>query len=80
MVFTNDKDLTNKLRMIADHGQATKYYDSIIGVNSRLDTFQAAILDVKIKYLDEYAAARRKAAKFYDSAFREIEDLQMPVY
>ncbi len=79
-MFTNDNDLAKKMRMIANHGQAKKYYHSVIGVNSRLDTLQAAILDVKLKYLDEYAAARQKAAKFYDDAFKDIEDLQTPVY
>lgn len=79
-MFTDDEKLANKLRMTANHGQAKKYYHSVIGVNSRLDTLQAAILDVKLKYLDEYAAARRKAAKFYDDALGNIEELQTPAY
>jgi dTDP-4-amino-4,6-dideoxygalactose transaminase len=65
--------------MIANHGQAKKYYHSVIGVNSRLDTIQAAILDIKLKYLDEYAAARQNAAAFYGAAFQNIEKLQTPV-
>ena len=78
-VFTNDDELAAKLRMIANHGQAKKYYHSVIGVNSRLDTLQAAILDIKLKHLDEYCAARLKVADKYDAAFAEIEALQTPV-
>lgn len=77
-IFTGDDELAKKIRMIANHGQAKKYYHSLIGVNSRLDTLQAAILNVKLKYLDEYCAARQKAAARYDEAFAEIEELQTP--
>ena len=65
--------------MIANHGQAKKYYHSVIGVNSRLDSLQAAILNVKLKYLDDYCAARLKVAEKYDEAFAAIEELQTPV-
>jgi dTDP-4-amino-4,6-dideoxygalactose transaminase len=78
-MFTNDDALAEKLRMIANHGQAEKYYHSVIGVNSRLDSIQAAILNVKLKNLGEYCAARGRAADFYDAAFSEIEELQTPV-
>ena len=78
-IFTNDNALAEKLRMIANHGQAERYYHSVIGVNSRLDSIQAAILNVKLKHLDEYCAARQRAAAFYDAAFSEIEELQTPV-
>ena len=78
-IFTSDDRLAAKMRMIANHGQSERYYHSVIGVNSRLDTIQAAILDIKLKHLDEYAAARRNAAAFYDDAFRNIEELQTPV-
>ena len=78
-MFTNDDEIAANLRMIANHGQTKKYYHGVIGVNSRLDSIQAAILDVKLKYLDEYAAARNKAAKFYDEAFANIEEIQTPV-
>ena len=78
-IFTGDDRLAEKMRMIANHGQAKKYYHSVIGVNSRLDTLQAAILDVKLKHLDEYCAARQKVAANYDEAFAEIEELQTPV-
>lgn len=77
-IFTDDDRLAEKMRVIANHGQTEKYYHSLVGVNSRLDSIQAAILDVKLKHLDEYCAARRQAADFYDAAFAEIEDLQTP--
>lgn len=78
-MFTDDDELAAKLRMIANHGQKETYYHDLVGVNSRLDSIQAAILNVKLKYLDEYAARRRQAAKFYDEAFADIEELQTPV-
>ncbi len=77
-IFTNDDELALKLRMIANHGQEKKYYHSVIGVNSRLDSVQAAILNIKLQRLDEYCHARRKAADFYDKGFAEIEELQTP--
>lgn len=77
-IFTNDEELAKKIRMIANHGQAKKYYHSVIGVNSRLDTLQAAILNVKLNYLDEYCAARQAVADKYDEVFVGIEDLQTP--
>jgi UDP-2-acetamido-2-deoxy-ribo-hexuluronate aminotransferase len=77
-IFTDDDELAQKIRMIANHGQAKKYYHSLIGVNSRLDTIQAAVLNVKLKYLDEYCAARQTAAAKYDEAFAGIEGLQTP--
>ncbi len=77
-IFTNDDDLAGKMRMIANHGQAKKYYHSVIGVNSRLDSLQAAVLNVKLRKLDDYCAARQKVAKVYDKAFVEVEELQTP--
>ena len=68
-MMTRDAQLAEKLRMIANHGQKKRYYHEIIGCNSRLDSIQAAILDIKLKQLDAYIAARVKAADFYDSAF-----------
>jgi dTDP-4-amino-4,6-dideoxygalactose transaminase len=65
--------------MIANHGQSERYYHSVIGVNSRLDTIQAAILNIKLEHLDEYARRGGSAAQFYDDAFRAIEELQTPV-
>ncbi len=78
-MFTNDDRLAKKIRMIANHGQSKQYYHDIIGVNSRLDSIQAAILDVKLKYLDDYAAARGAVAKKYDDAFRNVEEITTPV-
>lgn len=68
-IFTNDEELAVKLKMIANHGQSKRYYHDVVGCNSRLDTIQAAILDIKLKHLDEYISARRKAADFYDKTF-----------
>jgi UDP-2-acetamido-2-deoxy-ribo-hexuluronate aminotransferase len=66
-IFTNDHTLAEKMKMIANHGQRKKYHHEIIGVNSRLDTLQAAILKVKLKYLDEYRAKRQQVAAIYDA-------------
>jgi dTDP-4-amino-4,6-dideoxygalactose transaminase len=77
-MFTNDDALAAGLRMIANHGQAKKYYHSVIGVNSRLDTLQAAVLGVKLKYLDEYCSARQAVAARYDEAFSAIDGLAIP--
>lgn len=77
-LFTNDDDLAKMLRMITNHGQKKKYYHSVIGVNSRLDTIQAAILDIKLKHLDRYSNARQKVATKYDEAFKSIEAIQTP--
>ncbi len=75
---TNDVTLAKKMRMIANHGQSVQYVHDEIGVNSRLDSLQAAVLDVKLKYLDDYAARRRKVADFYDEAFKDIENVITP--
>lgn len=77
-LFTNDDRLAEKLRMIANHGQSVQYYHDIIGVNSRLDTIQAAILDVKLRRLDDYTRARQKAAAYYDRAFADHPLVKMP--
>lgn len=68
-IFTDDVELAAKMKMIANHGQSKRYYHDTVGCNSRLDSMQAAILDVKLKRLDQYIAARRKAADYYDQAF-----------
>ncbi|QDH81249.1 DegT/DnrJ/EryC1/StrS family aminotransferase [Echinicola soli] len=77
-IFTNDDLLAQKLRMIANHGQKQKYYHDSIGVNSRLDTLQAAILRVKLKYLDEYSSARNEVARKYDTAFEGHTNIISP--
>ena len=70
--------LADKMKMIANHGQSKRYYHDVVGCNSRLDTIQAAILDIKLKHLDEYIAARRKAADFYDKAFAGHPKIKTP--
>lgn len=77
-IFTNDPSLAEKIKMIANHGQKIKYQHDIIGVNSRLDTIQAAILNVKLKYLDEYTRSRNSVADFYDNHLKEVEFLEVP--
>jgi UDP-2-acetamido-2-deoxy-ribo-hexuluronate aminotransferase len=77
-IFTNDETLASSLRIIANHGQSRQYYHDKIGVNSRLDSIQAAILDVKLRYLDDYASAREKAATYYDKALSVIDFIQTP--
>ena len=77
-LFTNSGKLAEKIKMIANHGQKKKYHHEIIGVNSRLDTLQAAILGVKIKYLDAYIAERRAVADQYDAAFSGLEGVLIP--
>lgn len=68
-LFTDDDALAAKMKMIANHGQSRQYYFDVVGCNSRLDTIQAAILDIKLRHLDEYIVARTAAADFYDRAF-----------
>ena len=77
-LMTNDDELANKLKMVANHGQRVKYYHDMIGCNSRLDSLQAAVLRVKLKHLDEYCDARRKAADFYDNAFANHPKITTP--
>ncbi|MFC4263807.1 DegT/DnrJ/EryC1/StrS family aminotransferase [Ferruginibacter yonginensis] len=77
-IFTNDDALAVQLKMIASHGQSRQYYHDVVGCNSRLDAMQAAILDIKLKHLDEYIAARRKAADFYDKAFANNPKIEVP--
>lgn len=78
-IYTNDDDLASMLRMMANHGQNKRYYHAHVGVNSRLDSIQAAILDIKLKHLDAYAETRRAAAAHYDQAFANMEQLVVPV-
>ncbi len=78
-VFTNDDALATKLRQIVNHGMTVRYYHDMIGVNSRLDSIQAAILDIKLKHLDEYAQKRNHVADYYDKAFASEPHLKTPV-
>lgn len=76
---TNDDQLAGKIRMIANHGQSKRYYHDVVGCNSRLDTIQAAVLDIKLRQLDAYNEARRKAAAFYTQAFAHNPAIKPPV-
>src|ERR1035437_8102958 len=78
-IFTNDDELAKQLRVIVNHGMVVRYHHDVIGVNSRLDSIQAAILHVKLGHLDEYAAKRKAAADFYDKAFANNPRLTTPV-
>jgi len=77
-IFTNNDKLATKIRMLVNHGMSERYYHDYVGINSRLDSIQAAILSVKLKHLDEYTAARQKAAAFYNEAFADCERIQCP--
>lgn len=77
-IFTNNDELAKKMRVIANHGMDVRYYHDVVGVNSRLDSIQAAVLDVKLKYLDDYIKARRHAADYYDKAFAGNPKITIP--
>ena len=77
-IFTNNDKLAEKLKMIANHGQKERYYHEMVGCNSRLDSIQAAVLNVKLRHLDEYITARQRAAAFYDDAFANNKKLSVP--
>lgn len=77
-LFTNDDDLAKKLRRVCNHGSDVRYYHEVVGVNSRLDSLQAAILRIKLRHLDDYAAARNRTASAYDEAFAGIPGLTLP--
>ena len=77
-IFTNDDELAKQIRVVVNHGMTVRYYHDYIGVNSRLDSIQAAVLNVKLKRLDDYAAKRRAAADFYDKAFAGNPKLKTP--
>lgn len=77
-LYTNDDDLAAKARQVANHGMRVRYYHELVGINSRLDSIQAAILRVKLRHLNAYCDARRKAADYYDAAFKDIPELTTP--
>ncbi len=78
-IFTNSDELAESMRMIVNHGMGVRYYHDSIGVNSRLDSIQAAILRVKLPHLDAYCNRRRAAADFYDAAFADVDQLTTPL-
>jgi dTDP-4-amino-4,6-dideoxygalactose transaminase len=77
-LVTRNEELAKRIRMIANHGQKVKYKHDVIGVNSRLDSIQAAVLSVKLKYLDDYSASRNEVANSYDKAFIELQEILIP--
>ena len=77
-IFTNDDELAARMQAIANHGMVVRYHHDMIGVNSRLDSIQAAVLDAKLPHLDEYIAARQQAAEYYDNAFASNEKVLIP--
>lgn len=77
-LMTSDRELAAKAKMIANHGQSVKYHHDVVGCNSRLDSIQAAILDVKLECLDEYCEARRKSAHYYTEALKDVDGLKVP--
>jgi dTDP-4-amino-4,6-dideoxygalactose transaminase len=78
-IFTNNDELAAKMRAIANHGMVVRYYHDVVGVNSRLDSIQAAVLQVKLRFIDEYIAARQAAAEYYNAVFSKSEKLIIPV-
>lgn len=77
-IFTNNDKLAEELRAVVNHGMKIRYYHDFVGVNSRLDSIQAAILNVKLQHLDSYCDSRREAADYYDKAFAKIPQLTTP--
>ncbi len=77
-LFTNDDELAARIRAIANHGMVVRYHHDMVGVNSRLDTLQAAVLDAKLPHLDEYTQARQTAAAYYDRAFADMQGVLVP--
>ena len=77
-IFTNDDILADKMRAIANHGMVIRYHHDEVGVNSRLDSIQAAVLDAKLPHLDEYIASRQRAAAYYDNAFANHPHMLIP--
>ena len=78
-IFTNDDEMAHKMRGIVNHGMFIRYYHDMVGVNSRLDSLQAAILDVKLKQLDKYNENRQKAANYYSTVFAGNPHIQTPI-
>ena len=77
-IFTNDDELAQKMKAVANHGCFVRYHHDFVGVNSRLDSIQAAILDAKLPHLNEYIAARQRAAAYYDKTFANNAHILIP--
>jgi UDP-2-acetamido-2-deoxy-ribo-hexuluronate aminotransferase len=78
-IFTNNNEIAGKIRVLANHGMKLRYHYDEIGINSRLDTIQAAVLDIKLKYLESYIAARRDAANSYSTKLKDVKELKLPL-
>ena len=78
-LITNNNLLADRIRMIANHGQSKRYYHDVVGCNSRLDTMQAVVLNIKLGRLDEYNNARRSVAEFYNASFKENSKITTPI-
>lgn len=78
-MMTNNTLLADRIKMVANHGQSKRYYHDVVGCNSRLDTLQAAVLDIKLRQLDQYNAARRSVAEHYNNAFANNPKITTPV-
>ena len=76
--MTSNGELAERIRMIANHGQTKKYHHKVVGCNSRLDTIQAAILNVKLNYIDDFTRARQKVARYYDQALSALNGIRIP--
>lgn len=77
-IMTNNDELAQKIKLIANHGQNKKYHHKVIGCNSRLDSIQASVLNTKLKYLDQYNMLRANAANYYDKSLKLIEEIEIP--
>lgn len=77
-IFTNDDELAHIIRGMVNHGMYRRYYHDVVGVNSRLDSIQAAVLDIKLPLLDSYCDSRREVAMFYNNAFKESNKIDTP--
>ena len=77
-IFTNDDELAKRLRQVCNHGSEVRYYHDVVGVNSRLDSIQAAVLRIKLRHLNAYIQARQAAAAAYDEAFARVPQLRIP--
>ncbi|MDR0796562.1 MAG: DegT/DnrJ/EryC1/StrS family aminotransferase [Tannerella sp.] len=78
-LMTSNSELAGRIRLLANHGQSKKYHHQVVGCNSRLDTIQAAILNVKLNYMDEFTRARQKVAQYYDQILRPLSKIQIPI-
>ena len=77
-IMTSDSEQAKRIQMLANHGQTQKYHHKIIGCNSRLDTIQAAILNVKLNYIDDFTRTRQQVAHYYDQTLSQLDEIQIP--